>query len=104
MIEMSELTQVIGVNIRTLRKARGWTQEELGEYAELSYKSLGEIERGLVNPSLNSLLKIANALSVQIAELFMNEKIIVLTESEVTDVKSAMSVLQKVLTTASSQQ
>ncbi|MBI4680030.1 MAG: helix-turn-helix transcriptional regulator [Nitrospirae bacterium] len=31
-----------------------FTQEELGEKAGLSYKFVGEIERGEVNPSLDS--------------------------------------------------
>ncbi len=102
MNEMTEIRRVVGTNVRTLRKARGWTQEELGEHANVSYKSLGEIERGIVNPSLSSLLKVANALKVQIAELFLNDKIIVLTETEIGEVESSMTVLRNVLTSCKS--
>lgn len=104
MIEMDELRQIIGANVRTLRKARGWTQEELGEQAEMSYKALGEIERGEVSPSLNSLLKVANALSVTIAELFLNDKVMVLTGAQLSEVNSAMTTLKNVLTTSSNRE
>ncbi|MBI4378760.1 MAG: helix-turn-helix domain-containing protein [Nitrospinae bacterium] len=38
-----------------MRKSRGFTQEELGEKAGLSYKFIGELERGEENVSLDSL-------------------------------------------------
>lgn len=97
---MDELRQTIGANVRALRKARGLTQEELGEKAEMSYKALGEIERGIVNPSLNSLLKIANALQVQIAELFMGDRLVILRETEISEVNIALDALNRVLSTA----
>jgi transcriptional regulator with XRE-family HTH domain len=52
---------------------KGWTQEELGDQAEVNYKFLGEIERGNQNPSFSILLKIANALDVEFLELFRLE-------------------------------
>lgn len=79
-----------------LRKARGWSQEALGERAELSYKFVGEIERGLVNPSLDSLVKISNVLGVEIAELFLTEKILALSGKDIADVKSAVNVINEV--------
>lgn len=79
----------------------GWSQEELGEHADLSYKFVGEIERGMVNPSLDSLAGIAIALNVEISELFLRKGLMVLTAAEMEQVESAMTVLQKVLTTAS---
>jgi transcriptional regulator with XRE-family HTH domain len=90
------LKQLIGRNIRALRKSRGWSQEVLGENADLSYKFVGEIERGAVNPSLDSLRKIANALTVEIAELFLTEKILALSGKDIADVKSAVNVINEV--------
>lgn len=92
-----EVRMFLGKRIRSLRKAQGWTQEELGEYAELSYKYIGEVERGEVNPSLDTLLSISNALKIDVAELFLTEELIVLTGKDVVDVKSALSVLDGVL-------
>ncbi len=41
----------------------------MGERADLGYKCVGEVERGTVNPSLDSLEKIANALAIEVAAL-----------------------------------
>ncbi|WP_333656009.1 helix-turn-helix domain-containing protein [Dissulfurispira sp.] len=60
----------LGKRIRTLRKLKGMTQESLGEKAGISYKFIGEIERGEVNPSLNSLAQIAKALGIHVSEIF----------------------------------
>jgi transcriptional regulator with XRE-family HTH domain len=65
----------LGQRIRELRKTAGITQEELGEKAELSYKFIGELERGQVNVSLDSIARIAQALGVKIGDLFSKEKI-----------------------------
>ena len=93
-----EIRRLVGDRIRFLRKAKGWSQEELGEYAALSYKFIGEIERGTVNPSLDTLLGISNALHVELAKLFSNDQIYVLTEDETASVHSALDVLNTVIT------
>ena len=65
---------LLGRRIRSLRTAKEWTQEKLGAEADISYKFLGEIERGQQNPSFNSLVKIAAALKVNLPELFRFEQ------------------------------
>ena len=45
------------------------TQEKLAEKSNLSYKYLGEVERGIVNISLDSLVRIAKALRIRIYDL-----------------------------------
>jgi transcriptional regulator with XRE-family HTH domain len=72
---INDLRKDLGVRIRDLRKSGGLTQEDLGEKAGLSYKFIGELERGEVNVSLDSLLKIAEAMGVKIGDLFSKEKI-----------------------------
>ena len=67
---MDNIRKEIGNNIRLLRKSKMLTQEELGERAELSYKYIGEVERGTVNPSVDSLCKICKGLGVEIGDLF----------------------------------
>jgi len=37
---------LLGRRIRSLRNAKGWSQQELGNEADINYKFLGEIERG----------------------------------------------------------
>ena len=63
----------LGRRIRELRNEKGWTQQELGNYAEVNYKFIGEIERGRQNPSFDILVKIATALDVELPELFRFE-------------------------------
>jgi len=58
-----------GERLRILRKKRCLTQQMLGERAGVSYKYLGEIERGEKNPSVTILFKLAAALEVNPAEL-----------------------------------
>ncbi|MDP3721913.1 MAG: helix-turn-helix transcriptional regulator [Candidatus Omnitrophota bacterium] len=62
--------QQIGTRIRTYRKLARLTQEQLAERADLSPHFLGFVERGQANPSLDSLVRIASALGVQLDELF----------------------------------
>jgi len=59
----------IGHRIRDLRKAQGLTQEKLAELCQISYKYLGEIERGSINPGVSNLAQIAHGLSVELKEI-----------------------------------
>jgi transcriptional regulator with XRE-family HTH domain len=61
---------LLGRRVRDLRVQKGWTQQELGEKADINYKFLGEIERGQQNPSFGILVKIATALGVELSEFF----------------------------------
>lgn len=40
------LPESVGSRIRELRKAKGWTQEQLAEAASLHYSYIGGLERG----------------------------------------------------------
>lgn len=55
--------------IRELRKARGWTQEELAHAAGLPSSTIRRLENG-GTPQLTTAAKIAAALGVTLAELF----------------------------------
>lgn len=62
-----------GSNLKALRTARSWTQDYLGERADLNPKYLGEMERGERNPSLDVIWRLARALGVDAAELVGDE-------------------------------
>ncbi|MFW5498880.1 MULTISPECIES: helix-turn-helix domain-containing protein [unclassified Maridesulfovibrio] len=66
---MAHIVEEIGQTIRAIRKRNNLSQQELAERAEISYKYLGEIERGQVNLSVEILIKISNALHVDPAEI-----------------------------------
>ncbi len=70
----STLQEIVGARIRALRKARGWTQEELGGRADLDFTSIGGAERGERSLSLNSLSRVAAALEVELAWLVRPEE------------------------------
>ena len=56
----------IGGRIQAIRKAAGLTQAQLEEATEVA--DVGQIERGETNPTLLTLLRIAAALDVSLAE------------------------------------
>lgn len=61
--------RVLGDKIRSYRKRAGLTQEKLAEMADLHHNFIGEVERGNMETSLTSLLKIAKALGVCVRDL-----------------------------------
>jgi transcriptional regulator with XRE-family HTH domain len=65
-----KIVRDLALRIRTLRSAKGWSQERLAEEAAIHRTYLGGIERGLRNPALKNLFKIAKALGVSMNELF----------------------------------
>ena len=52
-----------------MRKARGLSQEELAELAELHRNYIGGIERGERNVAFLNILRLAKALGVSLSEL-----------------------------------
>lgn len=61
---------VFGQTIRAVRHRRGVSQESLALQCGLDRTYISGIERGMRNPSLTNILKIALALDVRPAELF----------------------------------
>ena len=66
---MSDMRQIFGKHLRQLREKKGLTQEELGDKANMHFTYIGQIERGLRNPSLINIHKLAKALNVSAGEL-----------------------------------
>lgn len=62
---------VVGENVRRLRKAIGLTQEELAHRAEIDTRYVGGIERGQENPSVAVLGRLASTLGVHPSELLL---------------------------------
>ena len=67
---MDNVRVLVGERIRNLRKERGWSQEELGEKADLHHTYVGAVERGEKNASIDTLDKIADALGIEMVDLF----------------------------------
>ncbi|WP_428267106.1 helix-turn-helix domain-containing protein [Haliangium sp.] len=59
----------LGTNIRTLREARGLTQQQIATLAGVPRPTWATLESGAANPTLNVLIKVAAALQVRVEEL-----------------------------------
>lgn len=58
------MSQTIGDKLRLLREARGMTQDDLAEAANLNRVTIAKYESGRIEPKSKTLLKLANALEV----------------------------------------
>ena len=56
--------------VEELRLERGLTRQQLAEKVGVHYQTIGYLERGEYSPSLILAFKIANALDVEIPEIF----------------------------------
>jgi transcriptional regulator with XRE-family HTH domain len=59
----------LGLNVRQQREAKQLTQEKLAERAGLDPTYISGIERGLRNPGIKNVAKLAKALGLRTAEL-----------------------------------
>jgi putative transcriptional regulator len=57
-------------NLEQLRRAAGFTQQELSVAAEVSRKSINAIENGVYVPSTVLALKISKTLSCSVEDIF----------------------------------
>lgn len=62
--------QYRGSMIRKMRKAQNLTLADLAEETGLSLSFLSQVERGIINPSINSLRRIALALGTPVSRFF----------------------------------
>jgi transcriptional regulator with XRE-family HTH domain len=67
---LGEVQKRLGARIKQIRDERQMTQEKVAEQAKRSYKYIGEVERGVANPSVKVLENLAAALGVQVADFF----------------------------------
>ena len=66
---MVDLKEIVAMNIRRLRRDRGWTQEDLADRVGLSARYVGQIERAQASMTISVLGRIADALKVGPTEL-----------------------------------
>lgn len=55
---------LLGQRIREQRRKKGWTMDKLAEKADLSVNYVGDLERGVKTPSLDTFIRIVEALDV----------------------------------------
>jgi transcriptional regulator with XRE-family HTH domain len=64
-----ELAEILGRNIRAVRKRRGSSQEQLALDAGMKRSYVSDMERGTRNPSIKAIARLALALDVDPAAL-----------------------------------
>ena len=59
----------LGINVRRLREAKGWSQEDFADRAGIHRTYVSDIERGRRNPTITVVEKLAAPLKVRTGEL-----------------------------------
>lgn len=68
-MDMDDITSVIANNLKEIRRNRQLTLEALSSQSGVSISMLGEIERGVTNPTITILWKITEGLKIPFTEL-----------------------------------
>lgn len=81
----TELSRLLGANIRSYRKGLSLTQEKLADLAEMSTPYLNLLESGKKFPSEDKLESLAKALNVRPYQLFVDPLVDRMGEQRVTE-------------------
>ena len=63
------LSQLVCDRVRSIRKSKGWTLEQLASLSGVSRSMLSQIERGAANPTLGVAFRIAQAFGMSLGDL-----------------------------------
>lgn len=66
----AELAARVGRHLAAMRRQRGYTQMHLSALSQVEQATIARIEKGIVNPTVSTLCKLANALQVDVIEFF----------------------------------
>ncbi len=69
-MDNKEIKRIPANNVRLLRAKKRFSQEAIAELAGIGQNQVSEIENERSNPSLETIVKIANSLETQVFELF----------------------------------
>ncbi len=59
----------LGLRLKEIRTARGMRQEDMERHG-FSYRYYGRMERGLVNPTIETLLRLCEIFNISLTDLF----------------------------------
>jgi len=68
-VAASDPAEQFGANLRRLRTAAGLTQEALSRRTMLDPGEISRLERGVRNPQLRTLVRVAHGLDMTVSEL-----------------------------------
>ncbi|MDQ1097059.1 MULTISPECIES: helix-turn-helix domain-containing protein [Chryseobacterium] len=64
-----QLKKALGARIIELREQKGWSQSDLARACNKDRQAIEKLENGKVNPTLYTLLELANALEISLPVL-----------------------------------
>lgn len=64
-----EIREVFALNLKTLRQAKGMSQEELAHRADIDRTYISSLERSVYNASIDVVDRLASALDVDASDL-----------------------------------
>ena len=70
--EPAELASLVGERIRKIRKEEGLSLELFALRCDMNAAYVGHIERGVQNPTLNTLERICKGLDISVEDLFID--------------------------------
>ncbi len=70
---MEEYGDEFRKNLKFYREQKGWSQAELAIQADSSNGQIGNVESGKASPSIDLVFRIAKALSIHPADLFLRD-------------------------------
>ena len=65
-MSLNKEKEAIGDILQARRKARKIAQEQLADIASISPRTLRDVEKGIANPELETLLKICQVLGMEV--------------------------------------
>lgn len=71
-----DITQEVGARIRYYRNEKKINQEKLSEMSDLHPSYIGQLERGEKTPSIETLYKITQGLSMSLTDFFLDFEVI----------------------------
>lgn len=69
-IKNERVMKAFGKHLKSIRIAKGLSQERLSILANIPLSQMGRIERGEVNTTISSIYALADALNINAKELF----------------------------------
>jgi len=69
-----DIRKQVGINVKRVRGEKSWSQEELAFETGLHRTYVSGIERGIRNPTVTIIAKLAQALGVEPYELLWKSK------------------------------
>ncbi|OHT43188.1 helix-turn-helix domain-containing protein [Flavobacterium tructae] len=59
----------LGLHIKGLREKKDWSQQQLADACDIPRNQISRIERAKINTGIRTLIRIANALDIELTEL-----------------------------------